>query len=118
MMESKRKQVFYQVAEKDNVATAIADIGAGEAEIIGSATGRVIAGCDIGMGHKIAVKDITKGDGVIKYGARIAVATRDISAGEFVHLHNCISMIDDRSSTFDVDTGTAVDREYLLYVKE
>lgn len=39
-------------------------------------------------GHKYALKNITKGEGVIKYGFPIGVATQDISQGEHVHSHN------------------------------
>lgn len=39
-------------------------------------------------GHKYAVKDIAKGESIIKYGFPIGIAKEDISAGEHVHTHN------------------------------
>ena len=39
-------------------------------------------------GHKYALKDIKKGENVIKYGNPIGHATEDINAGEHVHSHN------------------------------
>ncbi|MGN0555287.1 MAG: UxaA family hydrolase [Candidatus Fimenecus sp.] len=39
-------------------------------------------------GHKYAVKDIKKGERIIKYGFPIGVATEDIGAGEHIHSHN------------------------------
>ena len=39
-------------------------------------------------GHKYALKDIKKGENVIKYGSPIGHATQDISKGEHVHVHN------------------------------
>ena len=39
-------------------------------------------------GHKYALKDIKKGENVIKYGNPIGHATEDITAGEHVHSHN------------------------------
>jgi hypothetical protein len=42
---------------------------------------------------------------VIKYGVTIGLATRDIDAGEWVHLHNCRSLLDEGSSTLDLHTG-------------
>lgn len=39
-------------------------------------------------GHKIAEKDIKKGEKVIKYGFPIGVATEDIKKGEAVHTQN------------------------------
>lgn len=47
---------------------------------------------DIPLGHKIALQNIKSGDKVIKYGRPIGVATKDISAGEHVHIHNIKSM--------------------------
>lgn len=39
-------------------------------------------------GHKYAVRDIQKGEPIIKYGFPIGVATDDIKCGEQVHSHN------------------------------
>ena len=39
-------------------------------------------------GHKYAVRDIFRGENVIKYGSPIGHATEDIKAGEHVHTHN------------------------------
>ncbi|MBQ8210226.1 MAG: altronate dehydratase [Clostridia bacterium] len=39
-------------------------------------------------GHKYALKDILKGEDVIKYGFPIGVAVTDIRAGEHIHSHN------------------------------
>ena len=40
------------------------------------------------LGHKIALRDLPAGEQVIKYGIAIGRATRDIRAGEHVHVHN------------------------------
>lgn len=45
----------------------------------------------LGMGHKIAIAPIAKGADVLKYGAPIGIAARDIEIGEHVHLHNLTS---------------------------
>lgn len=39
-------------------------------------------------GHKYAVKDITRGEAVIKYGFPIGVATEDIKKDVHIHTHN------------------------------
>ena len=39
-------------------------------------------------GHKYAIKDIKKGENVIKYGCPIGHATEDIKSGDHVHTHN------------------------------
>ncbi len=40
------------------------------------------------LGHKVALRDLGAGEQVIKYGIAIGRATRDIRAGEHVHVHN------------------------------
>ncbi len=44
-------------------------------------------------GHKYAVRDIQKGEKVIKYGFPIGVATSDIRKGEQVHSHNLKTLL-------------------------
>ena len=43
----------------------------------------------IAFGHKVALEAIGAGQPVVKYGQPIGRATRDIRAGEHVHVHNC-----------------------------
>lgn len=38
--------------------------------------------------HKFAIKDMVKGEPVIKYGEHIGLAGADIRAGQHVHVHN------------------------------
>ena len=40
------------------------------------------------LGHKIASKDIVKGEKIIKYNVSIGSAIKDIMKGEHVHIHN------------------------------
>lgn len=70
----------------DSVAVAIERIKEGEALEVGASS--IIALEDVERGHKIAIKDIKKGENVIKYGFPIGHATKDIRAGEWVHTHN------------------------------
>ena len=39
-------------------------------------------------GHKIALRNIAKGEPVVKYGFPIGRATQDIAEGEWVHSNN------------------------------
>jgi len=68
--------------EKDNVATALKHLKAGEK------IGNVIVNEDIKFGHKIALSNIQKGEEVIKYGEAIGIAKQHIPAGSYVHTHN------------------------------
>lgn len=49
---------------------------------------RAKAAQKIPLGHKIALIDIAKGDGVVKYDEAIGVATKPIKKGQHVHTHN------------------------------
>ena len=46
---------------------------------------------DIPIYHKMASRDIKKGDPIIKYGQYIGIAGCDIKRGNYVHVHNVIS---------------------------
>ena len=72
---------------KDNVATARAEIEAG---VILSRDGEddIVVSENIPFGHKMALRQIARGQPVFKYGQRIGVASSDISAGDLVHVHN------------------------------
>lgn len=69
----------------DNVGIMLEEINPGEKVSVGKI---VVAKEKIPMLHKIALCDIKKGEAIIKYGASIGSATKDIVAGEHVHLHN------------------------------
>lgn len=73
----------------DNVLVAIADLAAGQQVDDGGQMIRVAEA--VPLGHKLARRAISSGTRVIKYGAAIGSATRDIPAGGWVHLHNLAS---------------------------
>lgn len=50
----------------------------------------------IPAGHKYALKNIARGEAVIKYGQIIGRASRDIEVGEWVHTHNVKSHLDEK----------------------
>jgi len=72
---------------KDNVATAKAVIRKGTLVELPEGK-RIEAREEIPFAHKIALRRIPGGAGVIKYGERIGQATRAIEPGELVHIHN------------------------------
>lgn len=81
--------------------------------IVGPAGKREIAACEkIALGHKVALASINKGQAVTKFGVVIGIAARQIKPGEWVHLHNCRSQLDERSGSFDVHTGEPGDNAY------
>ena len=80
-----------QITPKDMVAVALQALTAGETVDYGA--GRVTLKGDIPMGHKVALRDIIKGEPVIKYGFPIGSATEDIPAGGHVHVHNIHTLL-------------------------
>lgn len=75
-----------KIDEKDNVVTCLKAIKKGETINV---DGReIIVNEDIGRFHKIAIKDLKKGDLVYKYGQVIGDMTQDAKEGDFVHTHN------------------------------
>jgi altronate hydrolase len=67
-----------QLHPADNVVVALTDLAAGEAgaaEMIPAA-------------HKLSIRPIRRGEAVVKYGQPIGVATADIPAGHWAHVHN------------------------------
>lgn len=75
---------------KDNVAVAIEAIAKGETVTYssGGAGKSLTALEDITIYHKLATRDIAKGEPIVKYGEHIGIAACDIKAGEHVHVHN------------------------------
>ena len=88
------------LAPGDNIAIATCELPAG--------TQREIAGhklelkSAVEVGHKFALRPIRSGERIMKYGAPIGRATRDIEAGEYIHTHN---MASDYLPTFTLEDG-------------
>jgi len=87
------KQKAIILSPKDNVATALADLKAGdilELEVGGQK--RVIRlGADVPFGHKLSLSRIDADSPVIKYGEVIGISTAPIEPGAYVHIHNVVS---------------------------
>jgi altronate dehydratase small subunit len=81
-----------RIDPSDNVAVVLEPVVPG-AHIDLDAPGlAVIASETIAFGHKVAVRDIARGERVIKYGDTIGRATKDIRCGSHVHVHNVESL--------------------------
>jgi len=99
----------FQIQAEDNVATLMDDAAAGPVEIIGASKSTVNAPEKIARGHKIALRDISANEAVIKFGVRIGHATQAVPRGAWVHLHNLTSDLDERSGTLDLHSGAPTD---------
>jgi len=97
----------FQVHASDNVATLLGEAGDGSVVTIVGPGGKteLTVREKIAMGHKIALAAIAEGEAITKFGVVIGIAMRQIGPGEWVHLHNCRSQLDERSGSFDLETG-------------
>jgi (2R)-sulfolactate sulfo-lyase subunit alpha len=76
----------------DNVGVAVLDLEPGV-----ECTGRILADNSnlraraaeaIPLGHKLALKDFSVGESVMKYGCEIGRIVQPVKAGAHVHTHN------------------------------
>ena len=76
--------------EADQVATALHPIEPGMTVLIAAPKQpfQIIATEPIPIFHKIAVKPLSAGSDVLKYGGTIGVLVTDVDEGAHVHTHN------------------------------
>jgi (2R)-sulfolactate sulfo-lyase subunit alpha len=78
--------------QPDNVGVATVDLKAGEVGrglyMDTQAPLEVRLRTDVPLGHKLALRNLTVGDTVVKYGHDIGRVTAAIQVGEHVHVHN------------------------------
>lgn len=84
--------------ERDNVAVLAQHGQAGDTAV--SPAGPIQVLGDIPTGHKMAIRPISKGDGIVKYGVVIGQASQDIAIGEWVHTHNVIDITEQICNTY------------------
>lgn len=82
---------YIKLGDSDNVAVALQDIAKGEA--IELPEGKIVTLDDTPKGHKFALRDISAGEKVIKYGSVIGKAIKDINKGEWVSTHNLKTLL-------------------------
>lgn len=78
----------------DSVATALDQLEAGDVVAVSERDGSSFALQllePVPFGHKVALRAISRGEDVIKYGESIGEATDDIVPGGYVHTHNVAS---------------------------
>lgn len=85
-MSENQNDVLLRISDEDNVYVLLRSLPAGTCLQLGQQT--VVCETSLELGHKIASRDIASGEKIIKYGAPIGSAVRDIRLGEHVHLHN------------------------------
>lgn len=78
------------IHKEDNVAIVAENVKAGQevGYVLDGETVVLTAKDDIPIYHKIASREIAKGQQVLKYGEEIGIASQDIPKGSHVHTHN------------------------------
>lgn len=78
------------ITPNDTVAVATVDLKKGDIAkmFLGKEIIEIKLKEHIKFGHKFAIKNIKKGEHILKYGESIGTATQDIEIGEHVHVHN------------------------------
>jgi altronate hydrolase len=91
-------QLAVQLRPEDNVAVAARNLPPGtQCQVNGST---LTLGRRIGLGHKVALRLIRKGEAIYKYGQIIGFASDDIAPGEHVHVHNVAADAFERDYAF------------------
>ena len=85
------------VEKNDDVAVVLEAIHVGDKVTYryGDEERSVVSLSEVPVYHKVAVRDIKRGDHILKYGEKLVVATQDIKLGEHVHVQNLDSERED-----------------------
>lgn len=78
---------FIRINSNDNVAVAVTDVSEGDVCIIDGI--EIKAAGPVPAGHKMALRDMSEGEDVIKYGFPIGHLTRNVSKGSLID-HNSL----------------------------
>jgi altronate hydrolase len=81
----------YRISARDDVAIALRDLAAGERVTLDGVAFELLD--DIARGHKFALRSVSAGEPVRKYGQVIGRATAQIARGAHVHTHNLATLL-------------------------
>src|SRR5947209_5654125 len=91
-------RVAVHLRPEDNVAVAARHLMPGT-EVQFNGTTLKLSG-RVGLGHKVALRPVSKGEAVSKYGQVIGFASQDIAVGDHVHVHNVAADAFERDYAF------------------
>ncbi len=81
----------YRISPRDDVAIALRDLAAGERVTLDDAAIELVDA--IPRSHKFALRSVSAGEPVRKYGQVIGRATAQIARGAHVHTHNLATLL-------------------------
>jgi len=79
--------------QKDNVGVVVIEGLKAGTDMLGVVTAddssfHLVSHADVPIGHKVALRDLSAGETVIKYGEDVGKIVADVKMGEHVHTHN------------------------------
>jgi (2R)-sulfolactate sulfo-lyase subunit alpha len=79
--------------KRDNVGVVVVEGVKAGSELLAVVTEdnsdfKIVTKHDVPIGHKIALKNLTEGDTVVKYGEDIGRIVKPVGKGDHVHTHN------------------------------
>src|SRR5262245_53906393 len=98
MSAAKLADLAVRLAPNDNVAIAARHLPAGTSFALDGRS--VTLSGRVGLGHKVALVPIKKGEAVYKYGQIIGFASQEIAPGDHVHVHNVAADAFERDYAF------------------
>ena len=90
-LSSRATPAVYRVAAEDDVAVALRDLSAQEIVSLGDRSVTLLE--PVPRGHKLAIRAVSAGQSVHKYGWPIGRATAAIAIGTHVHSHNLETLL-------------------------
>jgi len=89
-------QEVMQICPEDKVAVALCPLKKGKKIIVGKKEIELVD--DISQGHKFALCNINQGESIVKYGQPIGKSKIVIAKGEWVHIHNVATGLNEEVS--------------------
>lgn len=106
-MTPSKQPFFLHIHPEDNVVVALCDVPGGQRyrdiEVLHP----------LSSGHKMAIRPISQGALVLKYGFPIGTASRDIAPGKHVHTHNLSTALNDTKASERVETSGTPDSKSI-----
>lgn len=74
----------------DNIAVCLHDLPAATEILVKSGQDTFVMKTveAVNRGHKVAIRDMPKGEKIVKYAEKIGVLTKDVCKGSHIHVHN------------------------------